>query len=72
MQNPPRGIQKGAVEARAGILTRDVLCYKTLQEMGCIMAAERDEAASGQLGESGVRGDGRVWRGDGSITTGSA
>ena len=34
------------------------------------MAAERDEAASGQPGAGGARGDGRVRRGDGSIATG--
>lgn len=46
------------------MLTRDVLCCKTLQEMGCIMAAKRNQAASGEPGTCGGWGNGRVRRGD--------
>ena len=70
MQNPPRGIQEGAVDAGAYVWSGDVSCCKALQETGCVVAAERDEAASGERGACDVRGDGRVQRGDGGMAAG--
>lgn len=48
-------------------MTRDVLCCKTLQEMGRIVASEGDETASWKPGTCGGRGGGQVWQGDGSM-----
>ena len=69
MQNPARRIQKGTVEARTWKLARDVLRRETLQEMGRIVAAERDEAASGESGAGGGWRGKRVRRGVSSIST---
>lgn len=67
MQNPPRRIQKGAVEAGSRELAGYILCRKALQVMGCIMAAERDEAASGDAGARGGWRYKRVRRGNGGM-----